>query len=99
MDAAPTSPASSSAASRTLPARLWSPVAILALAALLQLVIWPSPDVAWLMSAAGRMLDGKRLYTDILETNPPMAVLLYLPWVAVAKLVGLAAWPAVIAAT
>jgi len=99
MDAAPTSPASSIAARRVLPARLWWSAAILVVAAMLQAVTWPSPDVAWLTSAAGRMLDGQRLYTDILETNPPMAVLLYLPWVAAAKLVGLAAWPAVIAAT
>lgn len=32
----------------------------------------PNPDSSWLIYAAGRMLDGQKLYVDILETNPPL---------------------------
>lgn len=36
-------------------------------------------DISWLLVAANALLDGKTLYVDILETNPPLSVLLYLP--------------------
>jgi hypothetical protein len=35
-------------------------------------------------------LDGTRLYVDLIEVNPPASVLLYLPAVALARLIGLA---------
>jgi len=56
-------------------------------------------DVSWLMTASERMLAGQRLYTDILETNPPMSTLLYLPWVWLGQVTGIAAGGIVIAAT
>jgi hypothetical protein len=34
----------------------------------------PNPDNSWLIYAAGRMLEGQKLYVDILETNPPLIV-------------------------
>jgi hypothetical protein len=36
-------------------------------------------DIAWLLTVGEKWLDGARLYRDIVETNPPGAVLLYLP--------------------
>lgn len=47
-------------------------------------------DVSWLITTAERLLDGARLYRDIEEVNPPASVLLYLPSVAVARLLGIA---------
>lgn len=37
-----------------------------------------NPDVVWLSHLADRMLEGMDLYTEVLETNPPLAV-----WAAV----------------
>jgi hypothetical protein len=48
-------------------------------------------DVSWLLIAGERMLDGQRLYGDILETNPPMAVLVYLPGILVGRALGVPA--------
>ncbi len=36
-------------------------------------------DISWLLVVADALLSGKRLYVDIIETNPPMSVLLYVP--------------------
>ena len=36
-------------------------------------------DVSWLITVSEKVLAGKILYKDVLETNPPGAVLLYLP--------------------
>ena len=43
-----------------------------------------NPDAAWLLYAAGRVLHGERLYSDLLEINPPLIVWLNLPvaWVS-----------------
>ena len=37
---------------------------------------------------AGRVLDGGRLYVDVVEVNPPLVVWINLPVVAVARLIG-----------
>ena len=37
------------------------------------------PDVAFLLYAAGRVLDGARLYHDVVEINPPLIIWLNLP--------------------
>jgi hypothetical protein len=42
-------------------------------------------DVSWLITVAEKVLDGGRLYVDIIETNPPASILLYLPFVALAR--------------
>lgn len=46
-------------------------------------------DVSWLLTVGERVLDGDRLYIDIVETNPPMAVWAYLPGIALARVLGL----------
>jgi hypothetical protein len=47
-------------------------------------------DTAWYLYATGRLLDGARLYVDIVELNPPLAFYLTVPPVMVARLLGLA---------
>lgn len=42
-------------------------------------------DSAWLLHVAGRVLDGARLYVDVVEVNPPLVVWLNLPIVALAR--------------
>ena len=46
------------------------------------------PDIAFLLYAAERVLDGARLYVDVIEINPPLIVWLNVPIVAVARLLG-----------
>ncbi|HYC31628.1 MAG TPA: hypothetical protein VEB59_05020 [Gemmatimonadales bacterium] len=46
------------------------------------------PDTAWMLYAAGRMLDGARLYVDLVEVNPPLIVWLNLIPVGLARATG-----------
>jgi hypothetical protein len=46
-------------------------------------------DVSWLLTAAEKVLDGQRLYIDIIELNPPASIYLYVPAVLIARLCGL----------
>ena len=43
-------------------------------------------DSAWLLHAAGRVVGGAQLYTDVVEVNPPLIVWLNVIVVAVARL-------------
>jgi hypothetical protein len=68
----------------------WLFVTALFVAAIaLRHVIAGNTDVSWLLSVGERVLDGDRLYADIIETNPPIAVLAYLPGIALARALGL----------
>ena len=72
------------------PARTLAPAAlVLALSIGLRFVLMPNADVAWLLTMADRMLDGKRLYVDIIEANPPFSVYMYLLPAAIARALGL----------
>lgn len=53
-------------------------------------------DVSWLITVAERWLDGATLYRDIEEVNPPASVLLYVPAVALARLLALPPEPATV---
>lgn len=55
-----------------------------------------SPDVEWLITVSERILDGGRLYIDILEPNPPMAGYLYMPPVLLARAPGMSPEPFVV---
>lgn len=46
-------------------------------------------DTSWLITVCERLLDGERLYVDVIETNPPFSVLLYMPAVALARALGM----------
>lgn len=43
------------------------------------------PDIGFLLDAAGRVLDGDRLYVDVLEINPPLIIALNAPAVWLAR--------------
>src|SRR6185369_15480682 len=58
---------------------------IVAVAAWLRYTLPLNVDVSWWLLVSERMLDGQRLYVDILETNPPMAGSVYLLAVALAR--------------
>src|SRR6187551_2816678 len=45
-------------------------------------------DVSWLITVCERVLSGDRLYVDILELNPPASVWLYMPFVWLARAIG-----------
>ena len=62
--------------------------AIFAVAILLRQWIPLNTDVSWLLLAGERVLDGQQLYRDVIETNPPMSVLAYLPAIMLGRLIG-----------
>jgi hypothetical protein len=65
-------------------------IAVTIAAIVLRLLIVPATDVSWLITLSEKVLDGTRLYVDLIEVNPPASVLLYLPAVALARLIGIA---------
>jgi hypothetical protein len=65
-------------------------IAVTIVAIVLRLWIVTATDVSWLITLSEKVLDGTRLYVDLIEVNPPASVLLYLPAVALARLIGLA---------
>lgn len=68
----------------------WISIIVLFAAALvLRHVLAANTDVSWLLTVGERVLDGQRLYVDVFETNPPMAVLVYMPGIAIARALGL----------
>src|ERR1700732_5108172 len=62
---------------------------VFVLAILLRQIVPLNTDVSWLLTIGERVLDGQRLYVDIVEINPPMAVIAYLPGIALARALGL----------
>ncbi len=50
---------------------------------------YPNTDIAWLLTVGEHVIDGAVPYRDIIETNPPGAVLLYLPAVLVGRATGI----------
>ena len=60
-------------------------VAVVMAAIMLRGVLPFNVDVSWWLTICERMLDGQRLYVDILETNPPMAGSVYMLGVIVAR--------------
>jgi hypothetical protein len=58
-------------------------------AIMMRQVVAGNSDVSWLLIAGERWLDGQRLYSDILETNPPMAVLVYVPGILMSRVLGI----------
>ena len=72
--------------------RFWLEIVALFIAAVaMRHVVAANTDVSWLLIAGERWLDGQRLYSEILETNPPMAVLSYIPGILVARALGVSA--------
>ena len=50
---------------------------------------YPNTDIAWLLTVGEHVLDGAVPYRDIIETNPPGSVLLYLPAVLIGRATGI----------
>jgi hypothetical protein len=70
--------------------RSWISIAILFAAAIvLRHVLAANTDVSCLLTIGEWILDGQRLYVDVLEVNPPMAVLVYIPGIVIARALGL----------
>jgi hypothetical protein len=65
-------------------------IAVTIAAVALRLLIVTATDVSWLITLSEKVLDGTRLYVDLIEVNPPASVLLYLPAVALSRLIGVA---------
>ena len=63
-------------------------IAIVALGAGAEFATFARSDTAFLLYAAERVLDGARLYQDVVEINPPLIVALNLPAVVLARAVG-----------
>ncbi|WP_438827165.1 hypothetical protein, partial [Sphingomonas bacterium] len=67
----------------------WWAMPVTALALALQARSSLDCDVSWLTTVAERVIDGATLYRDVEEVNPPASVLLYMPFVAVARALAL----------
>lgn len=63
---------------------------VLALAPLWQLRYGVIPDSSWIITMCERVLAGDRLYVDLIETNPPFTVWMFLPPVMLAQVLGIA---------
>jgi hypothetical protein len=70
---------------------------LLGIAVWIRFLLPMNTDTSWLMTVGDMVLDGKKLYVDVSETNPPASVWIYLPAVAFARLLSMAAEPFVIA--
>jgi len=63
-------------------------LAALAAAIVAQASFGAIADVSWMITISEKWLDGATPYVDFIETNPPAAILLYLPPVALARALG-----------
>ena len=61
---------------------------IVVAAAALQAHLGTVDDVSWLITASERTLNGQTPYRDFIEVNPPASILLYLPAIYIARLIG-----------
>jgi hypothetical protein len=62
----------------------WPVLLIFILAVLQQVFGSLADDVSWFITAGEKVLAGKTAYVDILETNPPASILLYIPAIVAA---------------
>jgi hypothetical protein len=86
---APRTRPASAASTRLLP---WLALAALFVVAVaLRHLLAANTDVSWLLTVGERVLSGQRLYVDVIETNPPMAVFAYLPGILLARALGMTA--------
>jgi hypothetical protein len=71
-------------------ARAWkiACLAIILITIVIQVLSATDVDLAWLLIVGEKMMDGQRLYVDVVEVNPPLSVLLYMPAIVLGRLVG-----------
>lgn len=63
---------------------------VLAFAPIWQLRFGTNTDTSWIITLCERVLAGERLYIDLIETNPPFTVWMFMPPVALAKWIRIA---------
>lgn len=63
---------------------------ILAFSPLWQLNFGVNGDASWIITMCERVLAGDRLYVDLIETNPPFTVWMFMPPVLLARWIGIA---------
>jgi len=61
---------------------------VIGLGLLAELRSYAAPDTGFLLDAAERVLDGSRLYVDVVEINPPLIVALNVPAVLLGRVLG-----------
>jgi hypothetical protein len=64
---------------------------VVAIALALRTLVAANTDVSWLLTVCEKVLGGQRLYADIIETNPPIAMLAYMPSVLLEHALGVRA--------
>jgi hypothetical protein len=64
-------------------------VLIVVAAAVLRHFVVANTDVSWLLTLGEKVLAGQRLYVDLIEVNPPASILLYLPAIAIGRILEL----------
>jgi hypothetical protein len=69
----------------TAPLLFWTGIALCFALSLGIRMSGTTPDVSWLITICERILDGETAYVDIIETTPPVPLLLYMPGVAFAR--------------
>ena len=62
---------------------------IIAIGAVWRIRSYPNTDIAWLLTVGEHILDGAVPYRDIIETNPPGSVLLYVPAALIGRATGI----------
>jgi len=66
-------------------------VLVVAIAGVIRIIAPLTNDTEWLITNCRRFLDGAVLYRDIVETNPPMAILIHLPAALIERWTGVPA--------
>ena len=70
----------------------WLPLLVIGvLAVILRHGAIPNCDVSWGLTMADKVLDGQRLYVDIIEVNPPATAFLYIAPALLGRLTGVPA--------
>lgn len=68
---------------------IFSLVATFIVAVALRHFLAANNDVSWLLTAGEHVLAGDKLYAGVIETNPPIAVLAYIPAIVIAHAIGM----------
>jgi len=67
---------------------LFTGIAVFAICILAPRVVLPNWDVVWYFEVLQRLIEGERLYRDIIEVNFPWAIYIYMPAVWLSNLIG-----------
>lgn len=50
---------------------------------------WITADTSWELTVGSQYLDGRHLYSDLIEVNPPASILIYLPAIEMSRWLGI----------